>query len=78
MRDRDNASKGSMDSRDNNFMKNLEHCKQSFRLLSYGVRNNRTLLESVAMRQRELIDRNAKILNSAMKTVSSKKKILFP
>ena len=50
LRDRDNALKASMDSRENNYMNNLEHCKQSFRLMSYEIINNRTLLESLAMR----------------------------
>ena len=67
-----------MDSRDNNCMNSLGHCKQSFRMMSYDVKNNRTLLESLAMRQRELIESNAKILDWAMKTVSSKKKIPLP
>ena len=78
LRDRDNALKASMDSRDNNYMNSLGHCKQSFCMLSYDVRNNRTLLESLAMRQRELIESNAKILDWDMKTVSSKKKIPLP
>ena len=78
LRDRDNALKESMDSRDNKCMNSLGHCKQSFRLMSYEIINNRTLLESLAMRQRELTDSNAKILNWAMKTVSSKKKITLP
>ena len=52
-----------MDSRDNNFMNSLGHCKQSFRLMSYEIINNRTFLESLAMRQRELTERNAKILD---------------
>ena len=78
MKDRDNALKTSMDSRDKNCMNSLGHYKQSFRMLSYDVRNNRTLLESLAMRQPELIESNAKILNWAMKIVSSKKKIPLP
>ena len=78
MRDRDNALKASMDSRDNNCMNSLGHCQQSFLMMSYEVKNNRTLLESLAMRQRELIESNAKILDWAMKTVSSKKKISLP
>ena len=78
MRDRDNALKGSMDSRDNNCMNSLGHCKQSFHMMSYDVRNNRTLLKSLAMRQRELTKSNAKILDWAMKIVSSKKKIHLP
>ena len=52
LRDRDNALKASMDSRDSNFMNSLEHYKQSFRLMSFEIINNRTLLESLAMRQR--------------------------
>ena len=63
LRDRDNALKGSMDSRDNNCMNNLGHYKQSFRLMSYEIKNNRTLLESLAMRQRELTESNAKTLD---------------
>ena len=43
--------------------------------MSYEVKNNKTLLESLAMRQRELTESNAKILDWAMKAVSSKKKI---
>ena len=46
--------------------------------MSYDVKNNKTLLESLAMRQRELTKSNAKILDWAMKTVSSKKKIPLP
>ena len=67
-----------MDSRDSNYMNSLGHSKQSFLMLSYGVRNNRTLLESLSIRQRELTENNAKILNWAMKTVSSKNKIPLP
>ena len=78
LRDRDNALKASMDSRDNNCINSLGHCKQSFCLMSYEIINNRTLLEYLAMRQRELKESNAKILDWAMKTVSSKKKITLP
>ena len=78
LRDRDNALKASMDSRDNNCMNSLRHYKQSLRLMSYEIINYRTLLESLAMRQQELIESNAKILDWAMKTVSSKKKIPLP
>ena len=67
-----------MDSRDNNCMNSLGHCKQSFRLMSYEIINNRTLLESLAMRQRELTESNAKILDWAMKKMSSKNKIPLP
>ena len=78
LRDRDNALKASMDSRDNNCMNSLGHCKQSFRFMSYEIVNNRTLLKSLSMRQRELTESNAKILDWAMKKVSTKKKISLP
>ena len=43
LRDRDNALKASMDSRDNNCMNSLGHYKQSFCMMSYDVKNHRTL-----------------------------------
>ena len=46
--------------------------------MSYDVKNNRTFLESLGMRKRELTESNAKILDWAMKTVSNKKKIPLP
>ena len=51
LRHRDNAMKASMDSRDNNCMNSLGHYKQSFLLMNYKIKNNRTLLQSLAMRQ---------------------------
>ena len=42
--------------------------------MTYEQVNNRELLESLAKRQRELIQSNTKILDWAMKTVSNKKK----
>ena len=78
MRDRDNALKASMDSRDNKCMNSLRDCKQSFYLMSYEIINNRTLLESLAMRQREVTESIAKIIDLVIKIVSSKKKIPLP
>ena len=46
--------------------------------MTYEQVNDRTLLESLAKRQRELTKSNAKILNWAMKTISSKKKVPLP
>ena len=63
LRDRDNALKERVDSRDNNYIYSLGHCQQIFCMTSYEVKNNRTLLESLAMRQRELTKSNAKILD---------------
>ena len=71
---RDNALKACLESRDKNWLNNLAHCKESFRLMTYEQVSNRTLLESLAKRQLELIESNAKILDWAMKTVSRKKK----
>ena len=44
----------------------------------YEQINNRTLLETLAKRQRELKESNAKILDWAMKIVSNKKKVSLP
>ena len=63
LRDRDNTLKVSMDARDSNYMNSLGHCKQSFLLMSYEIVNNKSLLESLAMRQGELTENNAKILD---------------
>ena len=40
--------------------------------------NNRTLLESLGKRQKELVEANTKILSWAMKAVSNKKKVPLP
>ena len=55
--------KASMNSRYNNCMNSLGHCKQSFPLMSNEIINNMTLLESLAMKQQELTESNAKILD---------------
>ena len=46
--------------------------------MSYEIINNRTVLESLAMRQQELMESHAKNLDWAMKTMSNKKKIPLP
>ena len=46
--------------------------------MTYEQVNNKTLLESLAKQKRELIESNAKILDWAMKTVSSKMKVPLP
>ena len=78
LEDRDNTLKECLESRDNNWLNSLAYCKESFRLMTYEQVNNMTLLESLAKRQRELIESNAKILDWAMKTVSNKKKVPLP
>ena len=52
LRDRDNALKACLESRDKNWLNNLTHCKESFHLMTYEQVNNRTLLESLAKRHR--------------------------
>ena len=78
LEDRDNVMKASLESRDKDWLNSLEHCKESFRLMTHEQVNNRTLMESLANRQHELTENNAKILDWAMKIVSSKKKVSFP
>ena len=78
LEDRDNALKACLESRDNNWLNSLAHCKKSFCLMTYEQVNNMTLLESLAKRQRELTESNAKILDWAMKTVLNKKKVPLP
>ena len=56
----------------------MAHCKQRFRLTTYEQVNNRSFLESLAKRQRELTESNAKILDWAIKTVSNKNKVSLP
>ena len=46
--------------------------------MTYEQVNNKKILESLAKRQRELTESNAKILDWAMKTVSNKKKVPLP
>ena len=76
--DRDNALKACLESKDNNWLNSLAQCKKSFILMTYEQVNNRTLLESLAKRQQELTESNAKILDWDMKTVSNKKKVPLP
>ena len=59
-------------------MNSLAHCKQSFLLMTYEQVNSKILLESLAKRQRELTESNARILDWVMKTISDKKKVSLP
>ena len=78
LEDKDNAMKAALESRDKDWLNSLKHCKESFRLMAYEQVNNKTLMESLAKRQRELTKSNAKILDWAMKIVSRKKKVSLP
>ena len=63
LEDRDKAMKATLESRDRDWLNSLDHCKESLRLMTYEQVNNRALMESLAKRQRELTERNAKILD---------------
>ena len=58
-------------------VEHLQHCKDSLRLTIQELINNRCTLESINKRQHELIKGNAEILDWAMKTALSKKKVPF-
>ena len=75
LEDRDKAMKAALESRKKDWLNSLKHCKESFRLMTYEQVNNTTLMESLAKRQRELTESNAKILDWAMKTISGEKKV---
>ena len=75
---RDCSMKTTLESRDIGRLNSLQHCKDSLRLNTQELINNRCTLESIGKRQRELVKSNADILDWAMKTVSGKKKVPFP
>ena len=74
----DEEWRGEVEKRDRYWLNSIGHMKQSFRLMTYEQINNRTFLESLAKRQRELTESDAKILNWAMKTVLNTKKVPLP
>ena len=78
LRKRDEEWRGEVERRDQYWSNCIGHMKQSFRLMTFEQINNRTLLETLAKIQRELIESNVKILDRAMKTVSNKKKVSLP
>ena len=59
-------------------MNSLQHCRDSLRLNTQEIINNRTLMEQLSKRQCKLIEGNAKILDWAMKIVSGKNKVSLP
>ena len=60
---RDEEWRDELEKRDQYWLNSMAHCKKIFRLMTYEKVNRRTLLESLAKRQRELIESNAKILD---------------
>ena len=75
---RDGSMKTALEARDIGWLKSLQHCKDSLRLNTQELINNRCTLESIGKRQRELLKSNANILDWAMKSVSDKNKVLLP
>ena len=60
---RDNSMKKDLEARDVGWLKNLQHCKDSLRLNTQELINNRCTLESIGKRQRELLKSNTDILD---------------
>ena len=77
LKQRDEEWGDELEKRDQYWLNSMAHCKPSFRLMTYEQVNSITLLESLAKRQRQLTERNAKILD-CMKTISNKKKVSLP
>ena len=73
---RDYSIKKALKARDIGWLKSLQHCKDSLRINTQELINNRGTLESIGKRERELVKSNADILDWAMKIVSGKKKVL--
>ena len=78
LKKRDEEWRAELEKMDQYWLNSMAHCKKSFCLMTYEQVNNRTLLESLAKRQRELIESNANFLDWAMKTVSNKKTVPLP
>ena len=78
LRKRDEEWRGELEKKDQCWLNSMGHMKQSFQLMTYEEVNNRAFLESLAKRQRELSESNAKFLDWVMKTVSNKKKVPLP
>ena len=75
---RDCSMKKALEARDIGWLNSLQHSKDSLRLNTQELINNRCTLESIGKRQRELTKSNADILDWAMKTLSGKKKVPLP
>ena len=67
-----------LEARDVGWLNNLQHCKDSLRLNTQELINNRCTLESIGKRQCRPIKSNSDILDWAMKTMSGKKKVTLP
>ena len=70
--------KKALEARDIGWLNGLQHCKDSLRLNTQGLINNRYSLESIRKRRRELVKSNANVLDWAVKTVFDKKKVSLP
>ena len=78
LEDREKCMKVALESRDIDWLNSLQHYKENVRLITYEQVNNKALMESLAKRHHELTKSNVKILDWAMKTASSKKKVSLP
>ena len=78
LRKKNEEWRAELEKKDQYWLNSMAHYKKSFRLMTYEQVNNRAFLESLAKRQRELTESNAKNLDWAIKTVSNKKKVTLP
>ena len=75
---KENSMKKALEARDVGWLNNLQHCKDILRLKTQELINNRCTFESIGKRQCEPVKSNSDILDWAMKTMSSKKKVTLP
>ena len=60
LKKRDEEWRAELEKRDQYWLNSMGHYKKIFQLMNYEQINNRSFLESLAKRQRELIESNAK------------------
>ena len=75
---RDCSMKKALEARDIGWLNSLQHFKDSLRLNTQELINNKCTLELIRKRQHELVKSNANILDWCMKTVLGKKKVSLP
>ena len=60
---RDNIMKKALEARDVGWLNSFQHCKDSLRLNTQELINNKCKLESIGKRQHELVKSNANIFD---------------
>ena len=75
---RNKATNDSLTCRDKIILDSLDSCNHNLKSLYYEQVNLRKAMESIALRQSDLIKSNVKMLDWAMATVSRNKKVAVP